>query len=510
MELKLNRERIVCSVPVLDTEVTQTAEHDFILPDYCPDIFRVLRCCIIPGVSSTGINGNRLTFDLNVTIRVLYRGEASSGISCIEQSFDFSKTVDLPTDTINPGVSVTPEVEYVNCRVVNPRRLDVRGSVVCSVKVTGERAADAVTDAFGAGIQLKKTPIVYPAKRLVSAKRITVIEELELAAGKPAFGTLLRSSAIVKKGENKMIPGKLITKGEAEINLLYLPRDNPNGVPEAMRFSIPFSQIIDIDGLEDGFETDIDITAAKCVVMPKGGESESLECELVLLVGITAVKYETGEFVCDAYSTLYESECVPLEASSAFESRQLKADVSAECNMTCSDGELAKVYDMWCDKTTVSSRFDEAKGCVVIYGSASLCLLGRLNDGTAVYAEKECAFERQIESLTSPADMRVTCESADCSYTLAESGSVSAKAQLDLCIRTAAGGADGLLSEIKVFADRPKQVDKRCAVKICYSESGDSLWDIAKKYSTGAQAIEEENPPEEAEGRRALIIPIKN
>ena len=64
MDFKLNRENLTCSAVILDTDVTQAAEYDFILPDYCPDIFRVLRCCIIPGLVSTGINGNRLTFEL--------------------------------------------------------------------------------------------------------------------------------------------------------------------------------------------------------------------------------------------------------------------------------------------------------------------------------------------------------------------------------------------------------------------------------------------------------------
>ncbi len=515
MDLKLNRERIVCSVPVLDTEVTQTVEHDFYLPDYCPDIFRVLKCCIIPGISSTGINGNRLTFDLNVVVRVLYRSQDASGISCIEQSFDYSKTLDLPADTINPGISVTPQVEYVNCRVVNPRRLDVRGNVMCTVKVTGERTVDAVSDAFGAGIQLKKAPIVFPAKRLVCAKRITVIEELELAAGKPPFGALLRSSVLVKKGETKIIPGKLITKGEAEIDLLYLPRDSSGSAPEAMKFSIPFSQIIDIEGIEEGFETDIDISASKCVMIPKNGETEGLECELVLLVGITAVRYETRELVNDAYSTLYESECTSLGEAPALEAKRLNVNAAAECSISCSDGGIAKVFDLWCDKTSVSARFDESKGCAVIFGSVMLCMLGKLEDATAVYAEKECAFELPIESINEPAEITAVCSGVSCSYNLADNGTVSAKAEAQLSVTVCRRGGSELLSEIKVFTDRPKQTDKRCAVKICYTDSTESLWEIAKKYSTNTQAITEENPAEEEQNersncRRALIIPIKN
>ena len=88
MDFKLNREELTCSVPVIKTEVTQAAEQDFILPDYCPDIFRVLKCCIIPGVTSAGINGGKLTFELSVTIRVIYRTAEGGGVHCVEECRD--------------------------------------------------------------------------------------------------------------------------------------------------------------------------------------------------------------------------------------------------------------------------------------------------------------------------------------------------------------------------------------------------------------------------------------
>lgn len=512
MDFKLNRENLTCSVPIMDAEVTQAAEHDFILPDYCPDIFRVLKCCIIPGVVSTGINGNRLTFDLSVIIRVLYRSDDGAGVHCIEQNLDFSKTVDLPADTVNPSVSVTPTVEYVNCRVVNQRRLDVRGSVICKVKVIGEKNCEVVSNAFGCGIQLKKTPVVFPAKRLTSAKRITVIEEMELAAGKPPFGSIVRCDACVRKGEQKIIPGKLITKGDAEINLLYIPKDSTDKPPEFMKFSIPFSQIIDIDGIEDGYEAEVDIKAAKCLIVPKTDESGALECELVLLVNITAVRYDTCELVTDAYSTMYECECEKLSVSPSSSPQRLDASISVQSAVSCSDGEIAQVYDLWCENPSVSARYDEVRGCIMLYGKATFCMLGKLAEGMSAYAEKECAFEQALEcGDDDPKLVTVNPEIAvnGCSYTLSEGG-VQAKAEISVKGSREKKNDTSLLGSISVMTDKPKECDKRCAVKICYTDTCQNLWDIAKKYSTSAEAILEENDIDERDGRKVLIIPMKN
>lgn len=513
MDFKLNRENLTCSAVILDTDVTQAAEYDFILPDYCPDIFRVLKCCIIPGIVSTGINGNRLTFELAVTIRVIYRSDEGSAVSCIEQSLDYSKTVDLPSDTLNPAVTVTPDVEYVNCRVVNQRRLDVKGNINCKVRVTGEKNCEVVSDAFGGGIQLKKIPVVFPAKRVTAAKRITVIEELELAAGKAPLGSIIRCCAAVKCGEQKIIPGKLVTKGNADIDLLYLPKDSSDKPPEAMKFSIPFSQIIDIDGIEEGYDTDVSITAAKCTITAKPDESDTLECELIMLVNITAMRFDTCELVTDAYSTKYECECEKLDVSPMSEPLKIRQSLSLGTSLSCSDGEITQVYDLWCENPTASCRYDDVKEKLIVYGKAMFCMLGRLSDGTAAYSEKECAYEQELEADCSGygkntfiPEIRIT----GCSYTMGEDGTVQAKAEAEILGNIRRDMTAALLGSVRLCTDKPKSCDKRCAVKICYSDTEEDIWSIAKKYSTSAQAIREENDFDDNNGRRVLIIPMKN
>ena len=312
MELKLAKEQAVCVCDALDCEITQAAEHDFLLPDYCPDIFRVLKCSIVPAVTSSGMNGSRLTFDLDIAIRVLYRSE-NGGICCVEHSGQFTRSADVPGDVRAPFVRIDPAVQSVSCRVVDKRRLEVRGNVSCRVRVETEKLCEIVSGASGGGIQLRKQPTVYPAKRLTAAKRITVIEELELAEGKPPFGTMIRSGVTVSGGEGsrsvqlKVIPGKLVTKGEAAVQLLYLPKQQ-GSAPEVMRFSIPFSQIIDIAGLEEDWEIYTSVTPAGCKLTPSS-EERVLECELILTVNICAVKYESAELVTDAYSTRCEISC---------------------------------------------------------------------------------------------------------------------------------------------------------------------------------------------------------
>lgn len=502
MDHRINKETAVCTKRVLDTEITQAVEHDFILPDYCPDIFRVLKCFVVPGVVSTSINGSRLSFELSVTMRVMYRS-GSGGIACIEHTCEYTKSADLPADADGPAVIVTPYVQNVNCRASDKRRVDVRAGVVCRVCVDAEDKRSLVIGARGGGIQLKKEQALFPTARIVAAKRITVIEELELAAGKPAFGSVLRCGTAVALGESRIMSGKLVTKGEAEISLVYLPKgvDEP---PESMRFSIPFSQILDVDGLTDDLDTDVTVNAARCVITPRE-ENGLLECELILTVNITAMRCTEGELVTDAYSTRCECELDRMAEPITLPPEKLRVGSTAEAVLSSPEGEISRVYDLWTDGAAASViSADEGSE---VSGRVTFCMLAVLADGTPCYIEKECTFKADTQAA---AGSRVTVSSQSSSYTLSENGSVKCKTDLELSVSRAPSEEARYITDIRLLIDSPKMNDSGCAVKICFSDSNESVWDIAKRYSTEPQAIEEQNPAAEGSARRALIIPIKN
>ena len=378
MEFKVNRETFTASHTALDTTVEQAVERDFVLPDYCPDIFRILKCRVIPKITSHSINGEKVTFELSVLIRILYQSEGSSKVNCLEQKLNYSKSADMNGDCQNPMITVTPHVDYINCRVVNQRRLDVRGAVSARIKIIGEKNQAVITDAFGANIQLKKSLITYPAKRLTASKRVTVIEELELGAAKPPVGSVIRSDCSIFPQEQKMIAGKLITKGEAEISMLYTCTDSAGAdALETMKFTIPFSQIIDIDGIDESYDAYVDITPAGCEIMTKGDNSSNLECELVMLVNCTAMKFETCEVVTDAYSTCYECELENSGCRIESVPTVINETHSVTSQVRYDDEAIACIYDSWCDTGNVSARYNEETCKYIISGNVNFCLIGK-------------------------------------------------------------------------------------------------------------------------------------
>lgn len=516
-DFKLNRETFTAAKTLLEGNYEQSVEKDFVLPDYYPDIFRILKCFVMPRIISHSINGDKLTFEAEALIRVLYVSENDNRVNCIEQKAAFSKTADLTGVCRNPSVTVTPKCDYVNCRVVNQRRLDIRGAVTSYVKVVCEESVSVVTDAFGGNIQLKKQLCNYPAKRLTAAKRITVIDKLELADNKPAVGAVIRCDGAVNDSEQKMIAGKLITKGEAEISLLYTctEQDGSEGV-ESMRFTLPFSQIIDIDGIDDSFDARVDITVASCDIIPKGEDGRALECELVLLVGCEAVKYASCEIVTDAYSTRFECEMEKSEHRIPSAPVKVKKDISVTSAAQCSDESIGKICDVWSQAQNVTSRYYEDKKAFAVSGSVKIYIMGCGENGAPFFFETETPFEDTLEL---PEGIEAENVSFDpkasviaCSYRLSGDNTVEVKTDIRVtgCISASTGKA--LITNITLDAQNPKKRSGDYALKLCSVNGREDIWEIAKKYSTSVSAILEENDldPESTAEQGMLLIPLMN
>lgn len=516
-EFKLNRETFSALTVVLENSLEQSVEKDFVLPDYYPDIFRILKCSVIPRIVSHTVNDEKITIEIAVLVRVLYLSENDKAIHSIEQKLNFAKTADLNGKCENPMIQAKAQCDYANCRVVNRRRLDVRGSVTTYVKVTSEVKSQIVSDAFGGGIQLKKQIVNYPTKRLNALKRVTVIEELQLAPSKPSVSAIIDVDCSVIVGDKKIIAGKLITKGEAEITMLYTCVDSSGeaGV-ESMKFNIPFSQIIDVDGIDETFDACVDIEPGGCEIIPKGEQGEKLECEINLLVSCRAVKYETCEIVKDAYSTQCQCQLKSCEGKIDLPPREINVQKTIEGEISYEEGEIDRVYSCHGECLGISSRLKEDGTGFCVMGNLKISILGCSKDKLPFFTQKEIPFEYQVQLpedfSKGEGDYQPAAEVISCSYYLAGEKAIQIKGDIKLGGRIMRQCSGELLSDIILDTNSPKEKSENFAIKLCRVTKDDDIWEIAKRYSTCVSAIMEENElsDDKITQQGMLLIPLMN
>lgn len=510
MSLKINRENLSVSEKIYDGSQEQSVELDYILPDYYHDIFKMIKCSICPSVTSYGINGETLSYELVADVNFLYCSQKDNSVHSISQRLTYSKSVNIGSVVSNPVVVISPKSEHINCRVVNKRRVDMRGAVSVKIRISGDSMHEAVCDVMGMNIQKKKIPVEYLAKKISKTKNITINEDVQLGASNPAVVNIVSSDIRLDNSENKVIANKLVVKGNADVKLLYTSSE---GI-ESMSFTMPYSQIIDMEGLDESYTVSVktecltkDITA----VSGTDGENKTIRAELKLCINCFAYKTITIELVSDLYSTAYPCEYAvkelaieqaPYEISENFQNKILLKN----------DEAVSRVYDVRCDSKNINISVDKEKKTVRVSGMLMFSALAQNEDNMPFAIEKDSAFEHEItcDKITENSIADLYIDSIECSYSLSESDGISVRADVKICGKLCFAPVFKAVTDISVDDSVKITRDGDYALKLYYGIKGENVWNIAKKYCTSVNAITEENSidGECLEQDGMLLIPI--
>ena len=498
MDFKVNRELIPLSETVYDGVQEQSVELDYILPDYFPDIFKLVKCFVTPTIISWNAGEDRIAYELSADIKIMYCAEQSNQLQCIQQKMMYSKTIELPRSCEKPDISFSAKTDYANCRVVNQRRIDLRSAITIKARVMCERTQEVICDAFGMNIQLKKNQISYAAKKLFANKTIEINEDLELGTSKPSIISIVRNDVIVTTGEKKIIANKMIVKGEAALNILYSCEKDGAPSLEAMQFTLPYSQIMDMDGLDESFVSTVKAEAVSCVITPvsnKDGEYKLMQTEISIRINCCAVNAGRAELVTDAYSTAYSCDFSKSPVKISMLPIPLNESHQAKETLEYKDGSIECVYDVWCRAGNTAWISDEEEKQLKITGTILYMAMIKNENGTPVLIERESTFEHSItmpdinESYTAEPEVKIM----SCSYNLASSDSIQIKADIKICGSIYSSAVYDIITELNVCGENKKIREGDYALKLYYAEAGEDIWKIAKKYSTSVSAIMEEN-----------------
>ena len=197
---------ITQSVGVEETLGSCTAEQpidaDITLPDYCPDIRRVLKCLVTPRITAVQTAGDRATADGSAGVCVIYADEQGM-VCCFEQTYPFSKYADLKGADENCCVNVRAYTQYANCRAVSPRRLDIHAVVSVAFGISGVKEEEIITGAEGAGIQLRCCDSRTASLVACTETAFPMSETVPLPDGDPAVSCVLSAQAAALAQEIK-------------------------------------------------------------------------------------------------------------------------------------------------------------------------------------------------------------------------------------------------------------------------------------------------------------------
>lgn len=495
MEYQLTRE--VCKTPetIFEGAKEMPVDLDLSLPDYCPDIEKILKCRISPGITSRNISGDMLEVEGNVLISLYYLDSKKQAVRLCEHSSPFSGSFALKPGSDDAVAMLRLKTEYLNCRAVSPRRVDIHGAFSILANVQAAADQEYYSSIQGDDIQQRKT--VQTVSRLCATgqQQFSITEVLDIGQGKGFPESILRSELSVSCDSVKALTDKLMISGEAVLRILYVT-DIESGSQDVMTFNIPFSQVLDAKGITDTTTNDVTIEVMNYDTALKSEYDENstlVTLDAKLCASVIAAEDVPVELVEDAYSTDYELEIEKKQYKFTHLISLLNEDVSVKSEVSTGDCGLSRVIDLWCDN--VSSMWVYENEQFTVKGKAGCCILALDSDGVPFYVERPLDFTVTPEfagEVQSPSG-RVDVRPMGISFRITGDNSVEIK--LDMKLTGSITEQKTMRGIVSVHSndDRCRMKDKAAALTLYFAEKGESLWDIACAYCTSVEAIKLEN-----------------
>lgn len=489
--------------------IEQSVDCDVTLPDYCPDIMRILKCNIISNITNTKLNGDRAVADGTAKIKVIYADE-NNRIFCYEHEYPFSKFTELSASCDSASFCVFIKNAYANCRAVSKRRIDIHGMISLEFSVTDVQNNTIISDATGDGVQIRKKDIEFSSVTSVSSKVFQISEVESLGSSNPSIGKILFANASPVLNETKIIRGKALLKGEICITVIYCA-DGENNETACLNYSIPFNEIAEIDSLADESEITAKLCALQINAEPKAdndGSYRFLALSTDIQAQVTAYDRKNTHIISDTYSTqtVLDTKYLPLEFNTV---KQFVKDtvLCRQClEIACANPK--KLYAVTLGNPTSNADFEN--GRLVIKGSIPVEIIAVDEDGTPSFCQRDAGFEYSCSS---------DCENPQCSYslcvtgyncTLTGDGKAELKCELNLNATVSSSDNQRVLTELTASPDG-NTVNKNPSLTIYFCDGNESVWDIARKYNTTVDEIMGENglTADFLQEKTMLMIPIK-
>ncbi len=508
MEQKSLKTQVLTKEKIYNSSAEQPIDVDFSLPDYYPDINKIIKCRAVPRISAKGMSGRNINIDGTVTVTVIYCGE-NGRICSYEYQYPFQKIFESDVDTENTILNANVRCEYINCRAVTSRKIDIHGACGIYVSLIMRKGCDVISDIDDPDIELLRGAAPATSPVGCAEKYLMIDEEIDLGENQQPVSSVVRYDAQTLIKETKILSGKAVVKGELAVTALCCTSD---GVLQTVRSTIPFSQIIEIESLSEEciVDTCAQVSYLEITVKPTdSGESRCLKVDSKLMIRCESSCDNDVPVILDAYSKKYE--CTVEKQNVLFEKLCKNINESFVCkkNIEFQSSGVSSVADMWCDvKVSNSSAAD---GKISINGTVTVTMIVYDTDNMPFLCEKPIDFEYSL-NIDEKGEIKfnpfITVSSA--SYTL--TGADSAEVRIELNISGALCRCEtvSVVTGIKSDCEKPLARKNRSAMTIYFAQSGEKVWDIAHRYSASIGQIKQINDiqSETILNDRMILVPM--
>ncbi len=489
--MELIKETVSVGQTIYSQQAQAYADGDIIVPDVKPDILKIIQVDASATIKEKNVTDGCVFVRGCVDMKILYIPDnKDESIKSINTTLDFAYKAEKKSIEAGMSANVFVDVDKVDFRLINSRKLSVKVFVGVDVNVTGVHSIDFATGVAGEGCaEIKKVPVRVNSAVADCEREFVVRENMEIPSGKASICEILKVDSKICDKEIKALTGKAVIKGTANISVLYT---GDNSAIEFMEADIPFTEVVDIPDLIEDADCDMDCSICDMfykVSEDNDGDMRIVNVEFAINTHINAYRTVETEIIEDCYApgcdmTIDRTEekieeiiCCPTSQSTLREI--VTIDGSAP--------QINGVYHIITKATVTDTQTENGRVCVSGRVDAYILYITD-NDEMPVYScKREIPFSTMIDSCGCEKGMEceIKAEVEHTSYSLNMANEVELRIILRINAKVIRQRRFELVSEIS----EPVEKHGASGIIIYFVQTDDTLWDIAKRYGVSVDSV---------------------
>ncbi len=494
MKIAITINEILIPKKLFSAKLDKELEYDSALPDYCPDIARLIKVDCTPFTENCNIENGKATVNGKAVYDVLYETDYKNRLRCCTFTQDFSLSVPVPSGAENPYAFCNCSCEKISCKLLSPRRLLLKSSLSAAMTMEGDISAKALNVTDGKDIFFRKKTIGFEGRTSLYTENFHFSDSLGLAQSEKSIGEIVCGTVTLQPPQTVYSPSRAEIKTTALIHALCEEENNEGKYFMALK-SIPVNIELQNDAIEDFKHISAELEATDIQLSPEldqYGESRMIKASFSVTANLKINEPKAFTVADDMFEKDFDSTLIKGTTKMPQLFNQTESGFSAEGKLPVMNPKPETILDA--NSKDYGAIIEKAEGGINVSGNFITTLLTETQEG--IFSFDHSVPYNQFVAMEFPesgGDISAKTYPVETIATLHSDGSATARiiaiTKITVCNET----EETFVSEVSKRIPR-EAVNEGASLVYCFPQQGENLWSVAKLYRASPDEISKANP----------------